>query len=315
MESRDTATAQVGNGRQDADRLILVTGATGQQGGSVLRHLRAQGFAVRAMTRDVHSPAARNLAATGVAVIQGDFEDLDSLTRALAGTYGAYAVQTPWQRGGSVEGEIRQGIAFADAAKAAGIQHLVYSSVGSAERQTGIPHFESKYQVEEHIRALGLPYTILRPVFLMENFLGNRETIVGGMLAEPLLPTKPLQMVTVDDIGVFAALAFADPEHWIGRAIELAGDELTMPRAAEVFGRVIGRPVHYVQVPMAEFRRTWGEEQATMFTWFNQVGYGADLPALRAIYPALTTLEQWLRRTGWQGAAAAAAAGAATHHT
>jgi hypothetical protein len=85
-----------------------------------------------------------------------------------------------------------------------------------------------------------------------------------------------------------------------------------MPQAAEVFGRVIGRPVQYVQVPMAEFRRTSGEELATMFTWFNQVGYGADLPTLRAIYPALTTLEQWLRRTGWQGAAAAAAA---TRHT
>jgi uncharacterized protein YbjT (DUF2867 family) len=310
-ERRETA-ARSG---QNADRLILVTGATGQQGGAVLRHLRTQGFAVRALTRDVHSPAARTLAATGVAVIQGDFDDRASLARALDGASGAYAVQTPWQRGGGVEGELRQGIAFADAAKAAGIQHLVYSSVGSAERQTGIAHFESKYRIEEHIRTLGLPYTILRPVFLMENFLSTREAIVSGTLAEPLLPTKPLQMVTVDDIGAFAALAISDPAHWIGRAIELAGDELTMPRAAEIFGRVIRRPVHYVQVPLAEFRRTWGEEQATMFTWFNQVGYGADLPALRAIYPALTTLEQWLRRTGWQGTAAAAGTGSATRHT
>jgi uncharacterized protein YbjT (DUF2867 family) len=268
------------------------------------------------LTRDVHSPAARTLAATGVAVIQGDFDDRASLARALAGLYGAYAVQTPWQSGG-VEGELRQGIAFADAAKAAGIQHLVYSSVGSADRQTGIPHFESKYQIEEHIRAIGLPHTLLRPVFLMENFLSNRDTIVSGTLAEPLMPATPLQLVAVDDIGAFAALAFAAPEQWIGRAIELAGDELTMPQAAERFGRVIGRPVQSVQVPMAEVRRTSGEDQATMFTWFNQVGYGADLPTLRAIYPALTTLEQWLRRTGWQGAAAAAAgaAGAATRHT
>jgi uncharacterized protein YbjT (DUF2867 family) len=245
-----------------------------------------------------------------VGVIQGNFDDRASLERALAGMYGAYAVQTPWQSGG-VEGELRQGIAFADAAKAAGIQHLVYSSVGSADRQTGIPHFESKYQIEEHIRAIGLPYTILRPVFLMENFLANRDAIVGGTLGEPLLPETKLQLVTVDNIGAFAALAFAKPAQWIGRAIELAGDELTMPQAAERFGRVIGRPVRYVQVPMAEFRRTSGQEMATMFTWFNQVGYGANLPTLRAIYPALTTLEQWLRRTGWQGAAAAAAA----HHT
>jgi uncharacterized protein YbjT (DUF2867 family) len=168
--------------RYDADHPILVTGATGQQGGAVLRHLRRQGFAVRALTRDVHSPAARTLVATGVAVVQGDFEDRASLARALDGASGAYAVQTPFQHGG-VEGELRQGLAFADAANAAGIQHLVYSSVGSAERQTGIPHFESKYQIEEHIRALGLPHTILRPVFLMENFLASRDTILGGTLA------------------------------------------------------------------------------------------------------------------------------------
>jgi uncharacterized protein YbjT (DUF2867 family) len=119
-------------------------------------------------------------------------------------------------------------------------------------------------------------------------FLATRDTIVSG------------------------TLAFAAPEQWLGCAIELAGNELTMPQAAERFGRVIGRPVRYVQVPMAEFRRASGEEQARMFTWFNQVGYRADIPALQALYPALTTLEQWLRRTGWQGAAAA---GAAARHT
>jgi uncharacterized protein YbjT (DUF2867 family) len=303
--------------RYDADHPILVTGATGQQGGAVLRHLRRQGFAVRALTRDVHSPAARTLAATGVAVVQGDFEDRASLARALDGASGAYAVQTPFQHGG-VEGELRQGLAFADAANAAGIQHLVYSSVGSAERQTGIPHFESKYQIEEHIRALGLPHTILRPVFLMENFLASRDTILGGTLAEPLRPATPLQMVAVDDIGAFAALAFANPARWLGRAIELAGDELTMPQAAACFGRVLGRPVQYVQVPTAEVRRTLGAggaDQVAMFTWFNRVGYSADIPAVRALYPALTTLEQWVRRAGWQGAVAAVAAGAATRHT
>jgi uncharacterized protein YbjT (DUF2867 family) len=145
----------------------------------------------------------------------------------------------------------------------------------------------------------------------MEDFLFNRDAIVSGTLAEPLLPATPLQMVAVDDIGAFAALAFAAPERWIGRTIELAGDELTMLQAAERFGLVIGRPVQYVQVPMAEVRRTMGEDQAAMYSWFNQVGYRADIPALRALYPALTTLEQWVRRTGWQDAAA----GAATRHT
>src|SRR5258708_4017500 len=140
QESRETASAQIGH---DADRPVLVTGATGQQGGAVLRHLRTQGCAVRALTRDVHSPAARTLAATGVAVIQGDFDDRASLERALAGMYGAYAVQTPWQSGG-VEGELPPGIAFAHPAKAAGIQHPVSSPARSPNRPTGLPPFQSK---------------------------------------------------------------------------------------------------------------------------------------------------------------------------
>ena len=285
----------------DAGRLVLVTGATGQQGGAALRHLRERGFPVRALTRDAHADKAQALAAAGVEVVQGDLDDRASLDRALDGAYGVFSVQTP--AGEGVEGEARQGLALADAATAAGIRHVVYSSVGGADRRTGIPHFESKFSVEERIRALDLPHTILRPVFFMENFGWSRDAILGGTLAQPLDPAKPLQMVAVDDIGAFAALAFAQPEQWLGRAVELAGDELIMPRAAEVFGRVIGRPVRYERIPMDQVRQTMGEENATMFTWFNDAGYKADIPALRAEYPPLATLEQWLRRGGWAGAA------------
>jgi len=288
-----------------AERAILVTGATGQQGGGVVRHLRTQGFAVRALTRDGQSTAARALAAQGVEVVQGDLDDRASLERALVGAYGVYSVQNFALTG--VEGEMRQGTTLADAAKAAGIRHFVYSSVGSADRQTGIPHFESKFRIEEHIRSIDLPHTILRPVFFMENFGYARDAIVGGTLAQPLDPAKPLQMVAVDDIGAFAALAFAQPAPWLGRAVDLAGDELTMPQAADVFGRVIGRPVRYEQAPMEYIRQAMGEENATMFTWFNDVGYTADIPALRALYPRLTTLEQWLRDNGWTGAGATSA--------
>ncbi len=112
-------------------------------------------------------------------------------------------------------------------------------------------------------------------------------------------------MVAVDDIGAFAALAFAQPAQWLGRAVDLVGDELTMPQAADVFGRVIGRSVRYEQTPMEYIRQVMGEESATMFTWFNDVGYAADIPALRALYPRLTTLEQWLRASGWTGAGTA----------
>src|SRR5258708_39230033 len=156
-ESRETASAPVGH---DADHPILVTGATGQQGGAVLRHLRRQGFAVRALTRDGHSPAARALAATGVAVIQGDFDDRASLERALDGAYGAYAVQTPWQRGG-VAGEERAGVAFARAAQAARIPHLGYSTGGRSGRPAGLPHPQSQRQNDTNTRPRWRPHTLL----------------------------------------------------------------------------------------------------------------------------------------------------------
>ncbi len=285
---------------------ILVSGATGQQGGAVARHLLAAGWAVRALTRDPAKPAAQALAARGATVVRGDLDDRASVERAVAGASGVFSVQNYYEAGGA-EGEIRQGVALADAAKAAGVRHLVYSSVGSADRRTGIPHFESKARIEEHVRGLGVPYTILRPVFFMDNWAWARDAIRGGVLAQPFDPDKPLQQVAVDDIGAFAALAFADPATWRGRAVDLAGDELTMPQSAEVFARVICRPVRYERIPMDRFEQAAGKESATMFAWFNDVGYAADIPALRATYPRLTTLERYLRDAGWADDMAGAA--------
>lgn len=285
---------------------ILVTGATGQQGGAVARHLLAAGFPVRALTRDPDKPAAQALAARGATLVRGDLTDRASVDRAVAGAAGVFSVQNYYEAGGP-EGEVRQGAALADAAKAAGVRHLVYSSVGSADRQTGIPHFESKARIEEHVRGLGVSYTILRPVFFMDNWERSRDAIRGGVLAQPLDPEKPLQQVAVDDIGAFAALAFADPAAWGGRAVDLAGDELTMPRAAEVFARALGRPVRYERIPLDRFRQAAGAETAALFAWFDDVGYAADIPALRAAYPPLATLERYLHDAGWAGESADAA--------
>ena len=131
-------------------KIILVTGATGQQGGAVARHLLKQpGFAVRALTRDSAKPAARALAQAGAEVVRGDLDDPASVRRALEGAWGVFSVQNFMETG--YEGEIRQGKALADAAKAAGVQHFVYTSVVSADRKTGLPHFESKWQIEQHI--------------------------------------------------------------------------------------------------------------------------------------------------------------------
>lgn len=274
----------------DGGRIIVVAGATGQQGGAVLRRLRGQGWTLCGITRDPNQPAARRLAAAGVELTAANLDDRASLDRALEGAYGLYSVQTFREEGPA--GEERQGKALADAAKAAGVQHVVYASVGGADKGTGIPHFESKWRIEEYSRALGLPLTVLRPVFFMENFL-SFSAPRNGVLAMPLPSDRPLQMIAVDDIGGIAALAFAQPEQFLGRALELAGDELTLDQTAAVWSRVSGQPVRYQALPL-DAVRAQSAETATMFDWFNRVGYQADIPALRALYPPLQRFASWL---------------------
>lgn len=281
------------------DQTILVTGATGRQGGAVARHLLADGWRVRALLRDASKPAAGVLAEQGIELVRGDLDEPASLERTLTGVYGVYSVQNFWLPGVGAEGERRQGEALADAAGDAEVKHFVYSSVGGAERNTGIAHFESKWQIEHHIRALGLPATVLRPVYFMENLFWQRQSIVEqGILSQPALrPDVRLQMIAVDDIGAFAALAFARPEQFVGKALEIAGDEMTLPEAAEVLSRVSGRPVRYV--PAETPPGGANADNLKMQEWFNESGYQAYIPALRRLYPGLTNLETWLQRTGW----------------
>jgi uncharacterized protein YbjT (DUF2867 family) len=283
---------------RENNRVVLVTGATGQQGGATARHLLAKGWAVRGLTRNPNSPSAQALAEAGAEVVQGDLGDRASLDRALDGVYGVYSVQA-LELG--VEIEEQQGKALADAVSAAAVEHVVYSSVGGAERASGVPHFESKWQVEEHMRALGLPVTVLRPVYFMENVNWQRSQIMNGLLPSMGLDSdKPLQMIAVNDIGAFAALAFDNPDKFMGRAIEIAGDELTELKMTAVLADVIGRPVSIVEPegPPAF------PDMIKMFEWFNKEGYEADLPALRAMHPTLMTFETWLRQNGWENAQA-----------
>ncbi len=191
---------------------------------------------------------------------------------------------------------------MADAAKAAGVQHLVYSSVGAAHRGMGQKHFESKWIIEQHIHSLELPYTILRPAAFFENFNWERASILNGTFnALGLRPEKQRQLIAVEDIAVFVALAFANPKQYLGKTIELAGDELTESQIADTFTKVIGRPVK-LTVPTGGGRRRSEEEMKAMFNFFNGEGYDADIPALRKLHPGLLTLEQYLRRDGWENA-------------
>ena len=286
------------------DKVIAVTGATGQQGGAVARKLLAEGWKVRALTRDVDKPAAEELASLGAEIVPGDMEDRAELEAAFKDAYGVFSVQNFWLPNVGFEGEIRQGKNVADAANAAGVQHLVFSSVGAAHRGMGQMHFESKWEIEQYIHTLDIPYTILRPAFFMDNYNWSRAQILNGTFTGMgLRSEKGVQSVAVEDIAVFVALAFEHREEYLGKTIELAGDELTEAQIADTFTKVIGRPIKLAQ-PTGEGggRRRSEEEMEAMYNFFNGEGYRADIPGLRKLYPGLLTLEQYLRKNGWENA-------------
>jgi uncharacterized protein YbjT (DUF2867 family) len=188
---------------------VLVSGATGQQGGAVAGELLKHGYPVIAMTRNPKSEKARALAKAGAQIIHGDLDDAGSLEKALKGMWGVFAVQNTWEAG--VEKEEAQGKRIAEVARKSGVKHFVYSSVASAHRNTGIPHFENKWRVEQTVRSLKFPsWTIVRPVFFMENFLAPwfKPAIDQGKLTVGIKPATVLQMIAVEDIGKYGAWAF-----------------------------------------------------------------------------------------------------------
>ena len=196
----------------NSDKTILVTGVTGQQGGAVARRLHADGWRVRGLTRDPDAERARPLRELGVELVAGDLTDEGSLAAPIAGVYGVFAMATPFEKG--VENEIAQGNTLGDVAAAAGVRHYVYSSVGSANKRTGIPHFESKASVEEHLKGLGLPLTIVRPVYFMENLVryGARRTEEEGAVhGRALKSTKGVQIIAVGDIAAIVAIVSPSP--------------------------------------------------------------------------------------------------------
>lgn len=293
---------------EHAEKVILVTGATGKQGGAVARHLLASGWRVHALCRNPRKPAAQALADMGAVLEQGDLNDEASLRCAMQGVYGVFAMQ-PMSWPYSHKKEVQQGMHLASAAKAANVEHYVFSSVGGADRRSGVPHIESKWLVEQYIRELQLPATILRPVSFMDalfNITPLRRSIYEGKLLLPFKHDKPWQMIALDDFAAFVVMAFENRQDFLGKAIELAGDEITLPQAAEILGRVIGKDVRFVSgFPLPMFLvRLISSPTATMFTWLNKKGFAADIPSLRAMYPKVMTLEMWLRKMGWDKAGA-----------
>jgi len=259
------------------------------------------GWKLRALTRNPNSDAAEALAREGVEVVQGDMDDKESLDRAVRGAYGVFSVQDYWTVG--ARREVQQGKNLADAAKKAGTAHFVYSSVGGAERNADIVHWKTKWEIEQHIRQLDLPATILRPAAFMDNYYVDQVEIgiLKGKLVDAVRGDKPYQTIAAEDIGAFAAFAFQRPGEFLGLQLEIAGSELTNVEAARVFSRVLGKPVKFQKIPLPIVRLVLGKEFYQMFNWFNTDGFKADIPDLRRKYPEvhLHTLEEWLRKEGW----------------
>ena len=277
---------------------VVVTGSTGKQGGAVARSLLERGHKVRAVTRDPNSSQAKSLANAGATLVAASLEDTAAITKALEGATSLFAMTTPF--GGGTDAETRQGIAATDAAKAAGA-HLVFTSVNSANRQTGVPHFDSKYEVEKHIAKVGVHATILAPVFFMENLYFGKEQLAQGIYAATLPPARTLAQVAVADIGAVAVRVLEDAGRFTGKRFDLGGDELTGNDVVAILSRVTGRPFAYYQVPLDVIRQRMGEDGAKMYEWLDRVGYMVDRAALRREFPdvAFHDFESWAKAQDW----------------
>src|SRR5256712_3406624 len=259
---------------------VVATGSTGKQGGAVARGLLERGHKVRAVTRDPNSSQAKLLANAGATLVAASLEDTAAITQALEGATSLFAMTVP---SGGTDAETRQGIAAA-AAQAAGV-HLVFTSVGSANRQTGIPHFDSKYEVEKHIAKIGVRATILAPVSFMENLFSVKEQLAKGIYAAALPPTRALAQVAVADIGAVAVRVLENAGRFTGKRFDLASDELTGNDVVAILSRVTGRPFAYYQVPLDVIRQRMGQDGARMYEWLDRVGYTADRAALHREFP------------------------------
>lgn len=277
-----------------------VTGATGAQGGATVRALLARGHRVRALTRDPESVAAKELAALGAEVVRADFDDPASLDAALAGADGLFAMSTPF--GTDLDTEVRQAVGLLDRAAAAGVGHLVYTSATNADRATGIPHFDSKYLVEQHLRGLGVDWTVIAPAAFLDNWTSgwSMEGLRNGVFALPMPAGKPLAVIAAADIGGFAALALDRRAEFAGRRIDIASDECTPAEIGAAIATASGWDLAYEEVPLEVVRR-YSTDLAAMFGYFTEVGMDVDVAALRREYPEVgwRSVGQWAATVEW----------------
>ncbi len=278
---------------------ILVAGSTGNQGGAVARALLRRGHRVRAIVRNPNAASANALEAAGAELFQASYDDRAALSKAAAGVDGVFMVTTP---AGGIEIEIKQGVVQSEAYGEAKVPHIVFSSVGSANLQTGIPHFESKFRIEQKLAVLDLPHTVSAPTYFMENLLfpDTVKGIASGTLGVAMPAGTSLQMQSVSDIGEFAASLFERKDSVIGKRFDIAADEVSGSEMADILGRITGKQVAYQELSPDMFRPAM-EDMALMFEWFERVGYVADIAQLRTEYEDVpwAGFEDWAKNQEW----------------
>lgn len=279
---------------------VLITGATGTQGGGVARLLLADGHHVRALTRNASSPAADALRKLGAEVVAGNFDDPSSLVAAARGVDTAFAMSTPYVAG--PDAERTEALTLIEALKTAKVGRIVYTSVSDADRKTGIPHFESKVPAEEAVKASGAAWSIVAPVFFMENLTGPwwLPALQSGTWSMPLPTDRKLQMIAAADLAKFTALVIEQPGAFNGRRINLASDEVSPNEVNGIIGRVTGRALTVQGIPPAALREQ-NPDFAAMFEWFDKVGYSVDIAGLKRDYPSVGwhTFESWAKAQPW----------------
>ncbi|MFF4398811.1 NmrA/HSCARG family protein [Streptomyces sp. NPDC001480] len=281
---------------------VAVTGATGTQGWATARALLAAGHRVRALTRRPDSPAADALRALGADVRRADFDDRPSLEAALTGADSLFAVTTPF--GTDTATEVRHGRALVDTAADVRLEHIVFTSAAHADRATGVPHYESKHLIEQHLRAAGVPWTVIAPAAFMENYTGGwtLDGLREGTFVWPMPGDRPLTLIPASDIGAFAALALQRRDEFTGRRIDIASDARTPGQMAEILTAAMGRPVTHKEVPLT-YVRTRSADLAAMFEYFTTVGLDVDVAGLRRDYPEVGwhSFTDWAVAQDWAG--------------
>jgi uncharacterized protein YbjT (DUF2867 family) len=285
------------------NKSVLIFGATGNIGGASTRELLKRGWHVRAVTRNPESEKAQTLVKLGAEVVQANMDDEPSLEKVFIGMKHVLSVQN-WVTSG-IEGEIRQGKTVADVAKLTGSQHLVYVSAGTGERDTGIPHFNNKIVVEDYMRSLELPFTILRPTPFME-LLSEKEFFpaMATWGVEPKIVgwDTPLPWVAVYDLGIAVANIFGDPETWIGRDMTVCSDVKTLGESKAIFTAVDGKKPARIPLPLWLFRKMAPDEFIQMWEWIDKWTRKEGAPYMlgimensREVCPDPLDMESWLR--------------------